>query len=134
MTALLSNAPASAAVVPAWRNPWPALETIYRELNELRNQFDRVVAQYRAVVDKDRRWKGFVRQRNVILFTDDLGRIARLPRHLARLLAEDRPFDGEIQDFSEDMLHFIPREGLEYWEVPKSLVAQIRGLLRPEPS
>ena len=44
------------------------------------------------------------------------------------MIAEDRPFEGEIHD-AGDALAF-ERDGEVLAEVPKSLVNQIRGLLR----
>ena len=72
-------------------------------------------------------WKPFLAEAGHLIFRNGTNEIGRLPTPLVRLIAEGRPFAGEVRDAGEAVEFW--RGGVQIAQAPKSLVLQLRGLL-----
>ena len=93
------------------------LDRLAETVRDLKTRLDGIEARYLAMKRAEERWHPSLRERDRLLFMNGTGDLARVPRDLARLIAEDRPFDGEIHDAGE-ALEF-ERDGEVLAEVPK---------------
>ena len=104
------------------------LEALQEEVKELKTRLDSIEARYRTVMEAEETWSEFMHEKDNLVFINGAGDIARMPRHLALLIGEARPFDGEIRG-NGAKLRFV-HQGEVIAQVPKSLVNRLKGLLK----
>jgi len=103
------------------------IEELRSELDDMRAQFAGFDQRFRTVRQAEQRWFSLVRQRHSIVFANEAGDITKIPVSIARLLAEERAFDGVVRD---DGMHLqFVRDARVVARVRKTLVRQLRGLL-----
>ena len=103
------------------------IEELRGDVGVLRARLDALDQRARAVQEAERRWFPLLRQRHTLVFANEAGDITKIPAALARLLAEERSFDGSVRDGGTH-LDFV-REGKVIARVKKTLVRQLCGLL-----
>lgn len=106
-------------------------DDLEKRVRALERERDRLAERYAATRAAAERWHPSLRERDRLLFVNDAGDIARVPRSLAMLIARDRSFAGDIEDAGDAMRFVIDGEVLA--EIPKALVSQLRGILGNEP-
>lgn len=101
------------------------------EIQDLQNQLfrindwkDEIEEKHKVITEKEKKWHVFARERDEVVFENEVGDLEKMPRDLLNIISGDQSFDGEIQ--SEGAFVKFVREGKTICKVSKSLVDQLR--------
>lgn len=102
------------------------------EIQDLRDRIwgiynwkDEIEEKHRVVNEKKKKWHIFARERDEVVFENEVGDLEKMPRNLLDIIGGDKSFDGKIQ--SEGAFVEFIQDGKTICEVSKSLVDQLRA-------
>lgn len=102
------------------------------EIQDLQNQIfriydwkDEIEEKHKVMKEKEKKWHVFARERDEVVFENEVGNLEKMPRDLLNIIDGDKSFDGRIQS-EKEFVKFI-RGGETICKVSKSLVDQLRA-------